>query len=322
MNPTALHVSLAIGSLVCSSMVACGSGDISIGGDPQKDSGAGAADVAREDATDLRDGARAEAAAPMDERILFIVEITATAVVDPAKARVAAVNKVIEKHTGPTNVQFGVIAFDQAIVETALAFTATPDLSTIDDTISQSGGNADYEGALSAAAAFIHKDAMATAPATRSLVRYVVVFMGGAPPEPVCSVGSTTCGTSTCQPANYCSAGACAPDPMICTVPRSSWGTAFDPPVSSSLYPDLVMGMNFNTLAAIESKVQSITALQASDHIGSVELSTVLVWTPSDAGVTGSLIGRREDAVALLTQMATVGGGSYIDLSTTPTLPF
>jgi hypothetical protein len=328
MNPTALRVSLAVGSLVCSSMVACGSGTVPIGADP-KDSGAKAADVARADATDatdaahLPDGTPVEAAAPTPERILFVVETGATAIVDAAKARVAAVNKVIEKHTGQTNVEFGVIAFDQAVVKAALTFTAIPDLPNVDDALAQSGTDADYEGALSAAATFIGKDAMATAPATRSLVRYVVVFMGGAPPEPVCSVGSTTCGSSTCEPGNYCSAGACGPDPMICTVPRSSWGTAFDPPVPSSLYPDLVMGKDFNTLAAIQGKVESITALQASDHIGSVELDTVLVWSPSDAGaavVPG--VGRREDAVALLTQMATVGGGSYIDLSATPTLPF
>jgi hypothetical protein len=52
-------------------------------------------------------------------------------------------------------------------------------------------------------------------------------------------------------------------------MPRSSWGTAFDPPISSSLFPDLVMGMDFNTLASIKAKTESLTALQASDHIGS-----------------------------------------------------
>jgi hypothetical protein len=323
MNPNALRVSLAVGSLVLSSIAGCSSSSIPIGSDPLDASGAREAGMPGADATAPVDAPHSEAAAPVYERLLFIVEITASAIVDPAKSRVAAVNQIIEKHAGDANIHLGVLAFSESVVNATRVFTAAADLPAIDSAISQSGTDADYEGALSAAATLIDEDAKALPAATRALTHYVVVFMGGAPPQPVCTVASTTCGSSTCPTEYYCSAGACVPDPLICTLPRSSWGSALSPPVPSSDFPNLVPGKDFNTLSAIEGKIQSITALQAADQIGSIELDTVLVWAPSDGGaVTVPGVGRREDAVALLTEMAMTGGGSYIDLTATPTLPF
>ena len=262
-----------------------------------------------------------------EERILFIVQVGGMSVADPGNARTRAVTQVIKKHLGESNVAFAVISFDQASTLTtngsANGFTSEPNLPNIATLLSSPGYLSDYEGALSAAAKLIADDAIGTDAATRGLTRYVVVFLAGPAALPQCTYDETPCGSTTCPSGRYCFAGACAMEDELCTIPRSEWPTRLSPPVSSELFPDLVQGTDFNTGPQVLRKVQELTALQSSEHIGSVELNAVLVFDPSVApDASATVVGRREDAVALLKQVAEAGGGRYIDLSTSPVLPF
>jgi hypothetical protein len=321
-------------------MVACGDSGV-VAGQNLGDTGTDgmSADGAAQTEAGSSDGPASDAGALTQERILFLVDVSAAMLVlDPQNQRAQAVSGVIQKHQGDPNVQFAVVTFSSAVVNVTSGFTHSPDATAISSALAQSANLTDYEGGLAAVEKIIATDATATAAAMRAQTRYVLVVLAGAMPDPLCSAETTDCGPSVkCQPHSHCTPTtvlnassqpqeqyACNPDYMICTVPRAQWATAFNPPVSPSLYPGLVAGADYNTPALIQQSVQSIVALQSQDKTGSIELNTVLVFnasalmSPAAAPFDLDLVGE----TALLKQMAQAGGGTYADLSMTPQLPF
>jgi len=319
MNPVAALVAVSALSLAAG----CGGGTSTTGD-------AGAHDAAGHDAPAhdhaASDGPSRDGGGFIHERILFLVDTSgAMVVLDASKARVQAVDQVIQEHKGDSNVQIAVIATNSSTSTfPAAGFTSAVDETAVDALLSQAANLGDYEGGLDAVAKLVHQDAMATAAATRAQTRYVVVYLGGSTPSPHCTAEATPCGSTTCPAQTYCAAGSCNMQFLLCTTPRAQWSTTFNPPVNPSYYPDLVAGADYNTSALIQQKVADIVALQSNDKIGSVEVNAVLVFDPSAAKnpLAAPFQLSRADSTQLLKQMAKTGGGTYIDLSATPKLPF
>ena len=260
-------------------------------------------------------------------KILFLVDVSGSMIVtDPAKVRVQGVNAVINKYQGLPGVEFSVIAFSSSIVQVTNGFTDTPDFASIDTAISQSDNLTDYQGALGAAYETLTTDMLAATPAQRARSKYIIIFFTDGTPDPICSADTTPCGSKSCQPHTHCvpttmlSASsqeqeqyACDPDYLICTVPKKNWGSAFNPPLDPSLYPQLEAGANYNTTPQIIASVDQIMALQSQYHVGSITLDTNFLF-PVNAlsnplAVPFDL--DRPAGEALLTAMAAAGNGSF-----------
>jgi hypothetical protein len=129
----------------------------------------------------------------------------------------------------------------------------------------------------------------------------------------------------TCQPHTHCTptevltdAGqaqnyTCDPDYQICTVPKSQWATAFNPPVSTSLYPGLDEDADYNQPSQIFGEVGKILALKQSLGLGSVRLYTRLILDQNALTNPLSTPFGLDEAAArtFLTQMAQSGGGTF-----------
>jgi hypothetical protein len=225
-------------------------------------------------------------------------------------------------------VEFAVIAFSSALVQVPSTggFTDSPDLSAIDTAISQADNLTDYQGALGVAYETLSTDMLASTPAERARSKYILIFFTDGVPDPVCSADTTPCGTTTCPPHQHCdpttmlSASSqeqeqyvCDPDYLICTVPKKNWGSAFNPPLDPSLYPQLESGANYNTTPQILASVDQIMALQSQYHVGSISLNTNFLFPVSalsnPLAVPFDL--DRPAGEALLSSMAAAGNGSF-----------
>ncbi len=315
---------LVLGSVA---LVGCGSSGSPGNGGHTVPPDAAKVDGAARDAR-ASDGSARDGGPFTQERIVFLVETSgAMEVLDASKARVQAVSQVMQNHKGDPAVQFSVVTFNSSIASfpgTGFASAFGDAGAEVDTLLGQAASLTDYEDALDTVATLIDHDAMATSASTRAQTRYVVILLAGGTPDPQCSTEAAACGTATCTVSQSCWAGACSTDLTLCTIPRAQWGTAFDPPVNASLYPGLVSGSDFNTSAVIQQKAQSIAALKAKDQVGSVEVNAVLDFAASAAGnpLAGPFNLNRSASASLLQQVAQAGGGAYVDLSTTPELPF
>ena len=106
---------------------------------------------------------------------------------------------------------------------------------------------------------------------------------------------------------------ACTPQYLVCSVPKSDWGSYFNPPVDPSLYPQLQAGAPYNTTQQLLSSVQEIMQLQTDYHVASIELNTNFLF-PIDAlsnplAVPFDL--DRPAGEALLEAMASIGDGTF-----------
>ena len=117
---------------------------------------------------------------------------------------------------------------------------------------------------------------------------------------------------------------------LVCTVPKSDWATAFNPPVPSSLYPGLVAGLSYNTTPQLVADVSHIMQLKALDHVGALSVSTVFLLAQGAlSNPLASPFDLDEPAPeALLQALAQAGSGSFqivssdadLSLSGTPSL--
>jgi hypothetical protein len=260
-------------------------------------------------------------------KILFLVDVSGSMIVtDPADVRVSAVSQVIQKYQGLPGVEFAVISFSSAIVNLTNGFTNSPDLGTITQALSQADNLTDDQGALGAVYETLTQDMLAGTAADRARSKYIIILFTDGVPDPLCSADTTTCGPMSCTPGQHCDpttvlnasgqeqeSYSCDPDYAICTVPKENWGTAFNPPLDPSLYPQLQAGANYNTTPQILASVDEIMALQKQYHVGSIELDTNFLF-PVDAlsnplAVPFDL--DRPAGEALLEAMAAEGNGSF-----------
>lgn len=66
----------------------------------------------------------------------------------------------------------------------------------------------------------------------------------------------------------------------------------------------------------------STVALRTQDGISGVDVNAVLIFGPQTTDAAAVFGFNRAASAALLMQMASAGGGVYVDYSTTPMLPF
>jgi hypothetical protein len=266
-------------------------------------------------------------------KIVFLMDCSGSLIVtDPADIRVQAVSTAIQKYQGLPGVEFAVIGYSSSIVDLTNGFTSTPDLGTITQYISQADNLTDDQGALAAVYTLLSTDILSSTPAERARTRYIINYFTDGTPDPQCSPiqspcaptaaqGPVTCpGGQLCTPTTILNASgqqvenyACTPQYLVCTVPKSDWGTAFNPPVDPSLYPGLQAGAPYNTTPQLLASVAEIMQLQTDYHVASIELNTNFLF-PIDA-LSNPLAGPfdldRPAGEALLQAMATEGDGTF-----------
>lgn len=258
-------------------------------------------------------------------KILFVVDTSdSMSVTDRGAKRTAAVSKVVERYRAQPGVQFGVIAFDSRIDRLTKGFTANPDLATIESRLSSADRLTDYQGALGAAYQMISEDIVSTSAAERARSKYVVVFFSDGAPDPQCSAQETACGATTCPAHQHCRAGVCKADYLICGVPRKDWETAFDPPLSADLYPDLDLGADYNQRTQIVRAVDDLIGLQDFYRVGEIRLHTAFLYDPEAASdplaVPFGL--DRAGGVELMTAMAEHGYGTFTEFTNASSIDF
>ncbi len=260
-------------------------------------------------------------------KILFLVDVSGSMIVtDPADVRVHAVTDVIQKYQGLPGVEFGVITFSSAIVNLTNGFTNSPDIGSISTALAQADNLTDDQGVLGAAYETLTTDMLQSTPAERARSKYIIILFSDGTPDPVCSADTTPCGTTTCAPHSHCDPTTilaansqqqeqytCNPDYMICTVPKMMWGSAFNPPLDPSLYPQLQAGANYNTTPQILASVDEIMALQNQYHVGSIEIDTNFLFPiaalSNPLAVPFAL--DRPAGDALLSAIAQAGNGTF-----------
>jgi hypothetical protein len=278
--------------------------------------------------------------------VLVVMPVSGSLVItDPAKMRVELVSDLIQRFvadtTGPMT-QIAVVAYSSSLVAITQGFTATPDLAAIDTALSQADDLEDDDGALNVAFEVLSTDMLALTAEERAQTSYVVVFFADILPQPLCSAIVSSCGSQSCQPGSHCvpttavvDGGTqedylCQDDYLVCTVPKSDWATAFNPPVPSSLYPGLVAGLSYNTTPQLVADVSHIMQLKALDHVGALSVSTVFLLAQGAlSNPLASPFDLDEPAPeALLQALAQAGSGSFqivssdadLSLSGTPSL--
>ena len=249
-------------------------------------------------------------------KILFVVDTSdSMSVTDRSMNRAKAINKVLQRYRAHPAVQFGVIAFDSQIDRLTKGFTATPDLTAIDSRLSSADRLTDYQGALGAAYQMISEDIVKSSPAERSRSKYVVVFFSDGAPDPQCSSRETLCGAIACPAHQHCRAGVCKADYLICTVPKRDWETAFSPPLSPDLYPDLDLGADYNQQSQILRAVDDIIGLQDFYRVGEIRLHTGFLYDEEAAtdplAIPFGL--DRAGGVELMTLIAEHGFGTFTE---------
>jgi von Willebrand factor type A domain/Bacterial TSP3 repeat len=261
-------------------------------------------------------------------KILFIVDTSGSMIVtDPALVRVQGVNAVINKYKGLPGVEFGVLTFSSALVNVTNGFTDQPNLTAIDTAISVADDLTDTQGALSTAYEILSTDMLKSTPAERARSKYILIFFTDGIPDPLCSADKTPCGKGlSCKPGTHCVPTTilspssmeeehyeCDDDYLICSVPKKNWGSAFNPPLSPSLYPQLMAGGNYNTTPQIIAAVDQIMGLAGQYHVGSITLNTNFLF-PVDA-LSNPLAAPfdldRPAGDALLMAMAAAGNGVF-----------
>ena len=264
-----------------------------------------------------------------NRKVLLLIPVAGSlAVTDPANLRVQLVHELIQKYesdtTGPTT-EIAVIAFASTLEVPTVGFTATPDLSAIDEMLSLADDLEDDDGALGVGFEILTTDMLKLSAAERAATSYVIVFFADGLPQPTCSVTTTTCGTGSCAPGSHCAPTTaavdggtresylCQPDYLVCTVPKVDWATAFSPPLSSSLYPTLLPNESYNTTPQLLADVNRIVQLKTLDHLGALSVSTVFLL--AEGAITNSLAPTfyvdEPAPKALLQAMAQAGGGSF-----------
>jgi hypothetical protein len=278
--------------------------------------------VVFDDAADL---APAPDFAPaLESRVLLLVETSdAMTVIDQGDNRALTVAALLGKHAGQPFPMFAVVGWSSTIELVTPGFTSTPDIAAINKSLSRATELTDDEGALDLAIQQVEKDALAIPPEERMRTHYTVAMLSGSRPAPECDTGAVPCGNTTCTPGNICRIGACSGQPEICTIPRDQW-SMLQPAVSTSLYPSLMAGMDYNTAARVTAKVQALTALAAKDQIGGVSFDTALVFDPKVQGdpLLQPFQLDRGESTAFLKSLAQAGGGNFYDLAAMPMLPY
>lgn len=266
-------------------------------------------------------------------KIVFLIDCSDSLIVtDPADVRVQAVTTAIQKYAGLPGVEFAVIGFSSAIKDLTNGFTAAPDLPTISTYLSNADDLTDDQGALAAVYNLLSTDILQSTPAERARTRYIINLFTDGAPDPVCSPDVTNCAPTAAQGPLTCPSGlicdpttlltstgqqnemyACNPQYLICAVPKSSWGSYFNPPVDPSLYPQLQAGAPYNTTEQLLSSVQEIMQLQTDYHVASIELNTNFLFPV--AALSNPLAGPfdldRPAGEALLEAMAASGDGTF-----------
>jgi hypothetical protein len=258
-------------------------------------------------------------------KILFVVDTSdSMSVTDRNGTRAKAVTKVIQRYAAQPAVKFGVIAFDSRIDRLTQGFQSSPDISAIENRLSQADRLTDYQGALGAAYQMISEDIVKSSPAERARSKYVVIFFSDGTPDPQCSSQETVCGAATCPAHQHCRAGACKADYLICTVPRKDWEDAFDPPLPSDLYPDLDLGADYNQMGQIVRSVDDLIGLQDFFKVGEVRLHTAFLYDPEAASdpLAAPFGLDREGGVELMTAMAEHGFGTFTEFSSASSIDF
>ncbi len=255
-------------------------------------------------------------------KVLFLVDTSdSMSVTDRSHKRADAVSAVLTRYQDNPAVMFGVIAFN-SVISTTPGFANPPDLGTID--LTQADRLTDYQGALGAAYEMISKDIVASSPAERARSKYIIVFFSDGTPDPQCSASPTPCGTGQCPAHKHCRATVCQDDYLVCTVPRKDWSTAFDPPLSADLYPDLGAGADYNLTPQILRAVDDIMGLQDFYHLGEIRLHTAFLYDPEAASdpLAAPFGLDRDGGVALMSAMAEHGLGTFTEFDSASKIDF
>jgi hypothetical protein len=255
-------------------------------------------------------------------KVLFLVDTSdSMSVTDRDFKRKDAVNAVLTRYQDNPAVMFAVITFNSVISKTP-GFANPPDLSTI--VLTEADRLTDYQGALGAAYEMISKDIVASSPAERARSKYIIVFFSDGTPDPQCSASPTPCGTGECPAHQHCRATVCKDDYLVCAVPRKDWSTAFDPPIPTTMYPDLGEGADYNLTPQILRAVDDIMGLQDFYHIGEIRLHTAFLYDPEAASDPLAVpLGLDHDGgVALMTAMAQQGLGTFTEFDSASKIDF
>jgi len=272
-------------------------------------------------------------------KILFLVDVSGSMVVtDPADIRVEAVENIINQYQGQPGVEFGVIAFSSSILDVTNGFTFQPDIAMISQALKQADDQTDDQGVLGAAYELLSTDMLASTAAERARSKYIIILFTDGTPDPLCNADSSPCGPSltcaagtSCNPTTVLNAQSqeqeqygCTTDDLICTVPKTNWSSYFNPPVPTSLFPQLQAGGNYNTTPQILGSVAQIMALQTQFHVGSIELNTDFLFPV--AALSNPLAAPfgldRPAGEALLTAMAAAGNGTFQEFTSDTEINF
>jgi hypothetical protein len=278
---------------------------------------------------------------PYRKVLLVMTTAGALAATDPQNYRVDALNTLLQGYTTATSgpeTKVAVLAFASSIEQLPIgdAFTSMPDLGQIDELVSQSDNQCDYDGALRSVTELLATAMMADTADQRAQTSYAVVFFSDELPAPICNALTTTCGPLTCPPHQHCvpttlptdgglhESYECANDYDLCTVPKSEWASAFNPPISSSLYPALMANQSYNTTPQLVADVGTIMALKSAYGVGELTLSTIFLF--NESALSGSLAAPFQldgpAPEALLQAMAKAGGGSFVEFTDPSKLTF
>ncbi|MEM1414340.1 MAG: VWA domain-containing protein [Myxococcota bacterium] len=266
---------------------------------------------------------------------------------DSSNRRFDELRGVVDGLLGQPSVSVGLVGF----ASWARSVPFTTNRGEIDDLLLDAGGSAtDYQGSLALISQTLENDMIATPPGERARTRYVIVFVSDGSPEPRCRAGCED-GASFGggAPGGGAFVGTCANgedddgDGLIDAAdPDCQDPDELDRPFSPcnlqgrSDFPDAVgddeyvdfsgVCPDYNQPPQILQRVEDILDLEEVYGVGSVQLNTVLIFSPQPV-VEGACPGAsmnfgldRVDASVIMQQMAERGRGLFrdVDISTEP----
>ncbi len=241
-------------------------------------------------------------------KLLIVIDQSASLqCTDPGNNRLTALNAVGRKLDSMPNVEFGVVGFASWSRITKFS-TNWADASKVLAPQSGQGGPAtDYQGSLSVALRVLEQDMIDSGPSKRARTKYVVLFLSDGIAEPRCNAG--------------CKDGDSMPDSLygVCNTTKE---------IPDDVYVDL-QGLcpAYNQPRQIEEKVKDIMSLGDFYGVGSLSLSTILLFAPDSeiAKVCGdvSVFGYdKKEAKKVLMSMSQAGRGTFRDVNISTELNF
>ena len=263
-------------------------------------------------------------------KVLFIFDQSASLqCTDSTNRRFEALNQSLDRLRRRPATEFAAIGFSSW----SRVQNFTRDRASIDTLLGAESGlgpATDYQGSVATAVRLLEQDMREVGPAERARTRYVINFVSDGVPEPRCNPGCedtiSVCSDGEDNDGDGRSDGAdpdCADIEDNSLHPDNLYGVCnTTQEVPDDLYVDMSgLCPEYNQPRQIQQRIQELMALKDAYSIGDITFNTVLLFSPQEVTESvcpgaGAQFGyRRDQARALLQNMANIGNGTFRDVN-------